>query len=376
MTRHPVHPDTVRAYLAHACEDARHWPAPEIDAQRVEAAVLEHVAKSAMDSLVVPRSPRRTTTWALAAAAGVVGMLGVLVGLHGIPTRQLPPANGPTPVADNSVVNADALVVGSSLQATTNALFVQHAGQAKWRLAAPGRAHIVALGERVVVALDEGRIDAEVVPKSVPETFAIDAEDVHVAVHGTVFSVERRRSVAEVTVKEGTVRVTARRQQRGPDEHASAGSTDEDRLLVAPAHWTLEMHPVVTADTSERVAQPAKPVVSNARPHVTAEPIAAPRPELDGQQLSPEELEQVWDRAAQLTEECFASQPSGDPHVRVSVGTQITVRIAPDGGVAIASFNPPLPSAVSNCAMQRAAQLHATPTAEGSVVSRAKTLLR
>jgi hypothetical protein len=356
----------AEALLARLSEDARAMPRPQLNAAAIDAAVLRRVARTPVESMVALRR-RSSFFWPAAGVAAAAAIVVIAAEWHGPGNDSTPlPARGQ--LAKEPGVDGSLLGVGRVLEARDHNLTVTHAGIATWRLRAHGRARIVEVGDRITVALDLGRIDAEVVPKQRPEVFAIEVERVRVAVRGTVFSVDRRGNVAEVAVSEGTVQLGSIEQR---------GATD-GRLLTAPARLSVDVRPI-EPDAQSAAAIPVLPsALARGAPkavHPAAETTAAPRQPLPDRPL-PEEVERIWEAATRVISECFAAQTSGSPNLRVSFGTQISVRLAPDGSVTIAGFNPPVPGPVSDCVDQRVAQLRSSPTDLGAVVSRPRVLTR
>lgn len=370
---------SAEAALLHLRQDARDLLNPELDANGIEQRVLAHVRHSKLDSGVLPRrrgafSRWQTYAWptvfAAAAALALVWLKAPeprsaeqAITLRGMLTRE-------------PGIDGDAIELGEVLEADARSLTIRHAGIATWRLTAPGRVRILERGERITVALEQGRIEAEVVPQSQPEVFAVEIERTRVAVHGTVFSVERRGDKAEVAVSEGSVRLGTSDQR---------GNT-QGEILRAPARTEVTVLRVAaelpeTAPSQNargRVRVHPKPWnrdtgVASAQTAATAP--SAPEPDLP-EVPAGTEIEHLWESINREVSQCFAEQPAGEPNVRVSVNTRISVVLAPDGTVAITNFEPPLSEPIQLCISQQLTTFRAQKSKLGAFMRREKMLLR
>lgn len=358
----------AEALLERLVECARNERPPQLDAAAIEAAVFARVTRSSVDSIVVLKQRSRRYLWAATALAAAAALAIVATRFHS-PAAELDASPHRGRIAQDSAIDGALLGLDQVLEAHDSDLVIRHGSIAIWRLSAKGRAHVVENGPRVSIALERGRIDAEVVPQLQPETFAVEVERTRVAVHGTVFSVERRGDTADIIVKEGSVRlgsVEKRGSNQGP-------------LIEAPTRMSVDITPVrheADAVSPRPHAAPrallpsaAKPIASAPEAAKTAQPNLPERPTAG-------ETERVWELVAQTISECFASNTTGDPNVRVSFGTQVNIRLAPDGAVSVGSLNPPVPQAVFECYESRLSQLTTPATVEGATVSRPKVLTR
>jgi len=353
--------------LTRLCEQARAVINPQLDASTIEAAVLARVARSNSDSLVVPRRAARRFLVPVAALAAAAIALVAAFGLIQRTRSNAGVARGQ--LANEPGMDGTLILPGQILEASASDLTVKHGAIVTWRLRAPGRVRVVETGSRTTLALERGRVDADVTPQHQPEVLAIEVEQLRVAVHGTVFSVERRGDVAEVVVREGKVHVSSK-----------AGNLAlPGQLLTAPSHVGFDVRPEQASAEPwpievKRPAKPTHPVsAASVRPVV-----AAPTPSVEAlaERPSAAEIEHIWEASAREVANCFAAQPGGDPTLRVSFATQVQLRIAPDGTVSVAGFVPPVPPTVLRCAEGSIATLHAAPTEVGASVSRPKVLTR
>jgi hypothetical protein len=353
--------------LARLCREARQSLDPKLDATAIEAAVMARVARSPKDSVVVPR--RKTWKHFGPAAVLAIATTFALFAPHWLDRHARSTAVSTRgQLAEEPGMDGALLAIGQVVEARNRDLTIKHSGIATWRLRSPGRARVVETSPRITLALEHGHVDVEAVPQPQPEIFAIEVEQLRVAVHGTVFSVERRGDIAEVVVKQGTVRVGSN-QQRG---------ATQGQLLTAPSRASIDVRPEETEEPSRAAAvmAPAKhlPLASTQSTHPAAA-ATPPRPALE-ERPSIEEVERIWDAARREISDCFAAQTGGDPSLRVSFGTEVQLRLAPDGEVSIAAFVPPVPQNVRSCADQRVSLLRTAPTDLGTVVNRPTVLTR
>ncbi|MGE5783055.1 MAG: FecR family protein [Myxococcales bacterium] len=367
------------ATLLHLCQEARQLLDPKLDADAIEQRVLAHVQHSKLDSGVLPRKGGAFTRWqiyawpvAFAAAAALA-----LVWLKAPDPRtaeQAPMVRGM--LTQEAGLDGNAIELGEVLEADTQSLTIRHAGIATWRLSAPGRVRILERGARITVSLEQGRIEAEVVPQSQPEVFAVEIERTRVAVHGTVFSVERRDDKAAIAVSEGSVRLGTSDQR---------GST-QGQILSAPARTEvtvlrLEAEPpevTPSRNAKARVRLQPKPWTRDASAASAQTAIVAPSaPDPDLPEVpSAAEIEHLWESINREVSQCFAEQPAGEPNVRVSVNTRISVVLAPDGTVAITNCEPPLSEPIQQCISQQLTTFRAQKSKLGAFMRREKMLLR
>jgi ferric-dicitrate binding protein FerR (iron transport regulator) len=124
------------------------------------------------------------------------------------------------------VPNGARLAKGSTVETTygVQALF-ELAGHASWLLEDDSRAAVKA-DAPLVLSLERGAIEAEIVSVPSGEAFAVDVGEVRIAVHGTHLRVARHADRVTVDLSEGVVSI---------GEPPRFGST-YGALVVAPAH--------------------------------------------------------------------------------------------------------------------------------------------
>jgi hypothetical protein len=234
------------------------------------------------------------------------------------------------------------------------------------------RAHVSAAGEPLVLGLDNGVIEAQVAPVSVGEAFAVDvATDrgvVRVAVHGTHLRVARAGNRVTVDLTEGVVSigvpprtgVTYGTIVTAP-AHVELDATDLRTLRVdhtpeaVRAAIPLSTHDVTAAVRPETAATAAAPSLPAPAPlastakgavlrptEIAAAPIKLERPKAP---LPPR------DAITAAIRDCAAARSrSGD--VRVTVTSNLRLRVSGAGEVESAQFSPPLLPEIQSCAAQ------------------------
>lgn len=232
------------------------------------------------------------------------------------------------------------------------------------------RARVKSAGESLVLGLEHGVIEAQVVPVASGEAFAVDIATerslVRVAVHGTHLRVAREGNRVVVDLTEGVVSigvpprtgVTYGTTVSAP-AHVELDATDLGTLRVdhgpaaVRAAIPLGYHETTAAlprpDTAAAPIQAAQPeTVASAAPPKAARPegtSAAPKPEAPKAALPPR------DAIAVAVRECAASRSrSGDVHVTVS--SNLRLRVSAGGVVESAQFSPPLLPEIQSCAAQ------------------------
>jgi hypothetical protein len=220
----------------------------------------------------------------------------------------------------------------------------------------------------LVVALEHGAIEAEVVPVAQGEAFAVDVADLRVAVHGTHLRVARAGSRVVIDLSEGIVSLG-----RAPRVGSTYG-----KLVNAPAHVEIDLDHVdldkldVKVDhaaESVRAASPLREFVGSSRQaaaagtqvaHVSSPPAAhtIPRPAVAAKKddrksdsaLAPSAPDpNPKETILHAIEACAQAKPlpSG---VSATVSSTLQLKVNDDGTVESARFDPPLSPEVQSCA--------------------------
>jgi hypothetical protein len=238
-------------------------------------------------------------------------------------------------------------------------------GVATWTLEPHGRVVVRTVSEPHVVELEHGTLVAEVVPRhdtdELVESFAVEAGTTRVAVHGTVFSVQRSGDRVTVDVMRGSVAVGPA-GHRGPtvghllvSPARAAFSTHGGRLLDVLPRPAEDLPPVAVRHESEPSAPlPGAPAIAPPalEPAPTPRPIAhgpegshaspeAPAPPMIEPPAAPPPLD--VDEARAIVVACLTGsmgKATGDTVVTVS--SQVTAHVGSDGTIGSVRFAPPL----------------------------------
>jgi hypothetical protein len=399
--------DEIRAVRV-MVDELRALPTPELPWDAIEQRLLARLDR---DGQVLSFPVRRglgsnplVRVFGLAAAAAAI-TLGVthLAGLGDAPYAAAPRveavrvaaapgprhvdaaavASAPGPAGQRGERDLGQLAVGDVVEAGAAPVTFSRAGLVAWTLDAGSVARVRSLGDAGtgvghMVALERGRIAAQVVPRDASEglveAFIVEVQGTRVAVHGTAFSVTVEPDRVIVDVEHGAVAV-------GPAGHVGATT---GHLLVGPARASfsldggrtarmlarpaalaaaLEPAPAAPAPVPARAlslgeppapspaapipaAHPSLPVVVAAAPPPAPEPAAvpAPAPAAEPAPLTVATIRGRLDR-------CFRSTHDlGALAVEMSVSSTLRLQLNADGTVLSARFDPPLKPEFVSCA--------------------------
>lgn len=245
-------------------------------------------------------------------------------------------------------------------------------GGVSWILESGSRATVTHVHGALVLALQGGTVEAQVVPVASGEAFAVDIDGARVAVHGTHLRVARVMDHVTIDLTQGVISL---------GEAPRVGTTI-GTLITAPAHAEFTatdprgsltvthdpgaIRPALAIDTGVEVTKPAAVVAVGtaqqphakadapvdvhaqpAQPHAAVAPagagLAAPAPQ------SPTPDPNAADVLASVVRTCFADRTSAQD-VIVEVKTRLHVELDADGEVRSARFDPPVPPDVNACA--------------------------
>ena len=272
------------------------------------------------------------------------------------------------------------LAIGQDLSAVRESLVVEHPGIARWSLAPGGKATLAAKGQYLTIRLNVGRIDAEVVPSRQPESFAVEAGSLRIAVHGTTFTVEKHAEFVVVSVRAGTV-VVGFASQPGQTIGSLLDAPRTERFAIAP---NQDRDPAAKHDESPPGPVPSRPKMAG----TSSVSLAANASDESSAHVDtrlndhPSRVEQevALDAVRAAAEKCFTqaknNEPTRDSHVVVQVDTQLTITIAPSGSIADASFAPPVPESILACTLREMSDWLTSPSKLGSSASRPIMLTR
>jgi ferric-dicitrate binding protein FerR (iron transport regulator) len=346
----------IRA-LRHLIHEMSAEPEPELDWDRLESRLMEKVGEAPR-----PVARRGGWRWALAGAAAVLVAGGALV-LRAPPepanVSERPPAAERPALPASGPVDGAKLSVGAAVVSTQSAREVTHAGRARWTLEPASRAVLTESAERLGVRLEAGALLAEVVPGSAREAFAVEAGELRVAVHGTIFRVELGADRVLVGVREGVVSVAPRTPGTGQSWLLGAG--DQGSFSLNGSVGTVQRA------TSETTA-PAQPAPGRSARRRSAAGVPAEQAALP-EAPAPAELERGLDDVAARTTRCFNEHTSRG-EVRVVARTNIKLEVLADGSAGSLEFDPPLAPAVEKCIENAGAAARFPRSRSGATVER------
>jgi len=327
MTERGVHEEKALETLL---SEVRREPLPHVAWDAVEASLLARIERGEH----VPSVARGSRRWPwLVAAAAMVTVLAAYVGVRGRSrsggTRAALHDSSGRASIDPSRIDGDALTLGAIVVAGATPVSVEHRGHVTWTLDPNGQARIESVGDVITLALDRGTLTAHVTKSPRPESFVVRVERTRVAVHGTVFRVERRDGTSLIAVQEGVVAVGPLEKQgfllRAPD---TAVVTFDGLRADAPA-----------ADRALASGQGSEPASARAKEHNRA---ASSREE---ERLASAEVERV----VASVRTCFGQLTVSGGDLRITVSTHMSLVVTPAGKIAEAEFEPPLVPAVRSC---------------------------
>jgi hypothetical protein len=388
-------PGASRA-LRSMIDELRAEAPPELKWDEIERKLMIDVVKSdaarAAKEAAAPRSPFMQM-FAFAAAAALIA-LGVSTANSGATTAtariapvaidvaKIAAAPGEPGARDLAKLDAGDVIVTSGAPVT-----FRREGVVAFTVAPSSRITVRSVGDSrgvgTTIALEQGSIRAEVVPRpaseGLVEAFAVQIESTRVAVHGTAFSVGRTETGIVVDVEHGTVAV-------GPT--GNVGVTT-GHILVGPSRASFSLDGGRTSRLLARDPAPVAPVIA-AAPAIAAAPLAGSLAALDPQEPAPSLLGVHPAIPAHLTvaaidaapapmpidaapaapaipapraalnevvisarlHECFerASLGVADQTNAVSVVSTLHLTLQADGSVRSAIFDPPLKPELMACA--------------------------
>lgn len=341
--------------LAQVVLETREQDIGDVDWDRVEKGLLARI-----DSDVASEQrPAQSWRWvaSLAAAAMIALGVGALVSRGNAPVAHAP--DGPARVAARvhtaAAIDGSELALGDEVHATDAPSTVEHRGLAKWTLMAGSRAVVRETGQTVTLRLESGAVEAEVVPRAQPETFAVEAGLARVAVHGTAFRVELRSGKLQVSVREGVVGVSPVADRgKAPKWRLEPGDSGEFELTGQTGNVNRAVD--AKSDSEARREDP----VRGGSP-LRAEPPAA-------------DVNRALDELSRTASACFTRHTSNETGVRVRVETVLRAQVSPSGSVSAVTFDPPLAPAVSNCIQSSAQRIRLPASTRGVSAQRALLL--
>lgn len=320
--------------LVRVVGEIRQEPDPDLDWDGLERKLLSDIERGRQ-----PRYPARSRGPVLIGALSLAAAAVFALAIWGWSRSPVSTVSDVAVAVEDTAprtLNGKDLEVGQRLTTGERPLSVKHAGLGSWLLDARSSSEVRANGETVVVQLQSGSLSASIVPSARPETFVVEVGNVRVAVHGTRFSVRRDADQAYVEVSEGVVAVSTQRQPEQTLLEAPASGrfhlTGKDAGRALEASGTV--HPV-------RTSEPTRPEKVQATQNTAS------------RELTFSDVEAGLAEVENVLRQCLAESTSARDKVKVSLETQVTLRIDAQGRVERYGFSPPLAPTLDVCADQR-----------------------
>jgi hypothetical protein len=266
------------------------------------------------------------------------------------------------------------LRLGNVVETRGTSVTVERPGKLSMILEAGTHATVTHVQGALVLALDTGAVEAQVVPVPSGEAFAVDVMGTRVAVHGTHLRVARDHDQVAVDLNEGVVVVGAAPREgstvgtlvtapahadfAAPDLAASLKVTHEASAVRPPNGIAVSAQPAAPGTVSV-AAVPAAPATTSrpegARPPaLAAAPVVRPAALAPPAGAAPAPSVPAADPNAAATlaaavRACVTAHPSPE-NVTVVVNTTLHVDLDADGNVKAARFEPPVAPDVNTCA--------------------------
>jgi hypothetical protein len=361
---------------------------PEPDWSKIEAKLMARVAEEKPELIEDVRSSRRAHVIRFGAVALAAAAAFALVVRRDVtitdPTAQIsaePTAGnvrwtegaGEVRVAGLTALAGQAIRAGDLIEADGARAVLERPRKVTWLLDhgdQPGlaRARVKSAGESLVVGLEEGVIEAQVVPVATGEAFAVDvaAEGklARVAVHGTHLRIAFAGTKMTVDLTEGVVSIGVPPRTGATygtlvtaPAHVEADVTDLEHTLkidhkneVVRAAVPLTHEPVAVAPKEPAQAKLAAATPPTLPPHgaaTTPDPVVpAPAPKPEAAKPSPPR-EAIIESVRQCA--LLKSSPGS---ARVTISTTVKLKVNPSGDIGLVVFDPPLHPDIQFCAAQ------------------------
>jgi hypothetical protein len=346
-------------WLREMAEEVAQAPTQQLNWDRIEQGVFERL--DTRGPRLLPRPSVAAWPRVLGAAAVAAVAAGLVFTASRTPGNPLDPTAASVARPDDSP-QSNGVRAQAELVAKDHPVTFEHAGWARFRLSHPGRLRVLRMDDHVALHLLEGKVEADVTRQNIDEAVTVRAGNLRVSVHGTLFSVELRDGTLRVQVERGSVAV-------GP---ASRGVT-EGWLVTAPSTGVFDLarsrrlHGFPSVSDPISLVPPPSPSTASASPKVETEiepapdakapsrspapvdppaPIAPSLPEVLTADLAAATLQTI----AQGVTACHRNAVPSTDGVTIRAQTRISIRVAPDGHVVFARFDPPLSPRAQTCA--------------------------
>jgi hypothetical protein len=351
-------------WLREMAEEVAQAPSQELNWDRIEQGVFDRL--DARGPRLLPRPSVAAWPRVLGAAAVAAVAAGLVLTASRSPSTPLDPTVAPVALQQDDVPQGEGMELPTELVAKDHPVTFEHAGWARFRLSHPGRLRVLRMDDRVALHLLEGKVEADVTRQNIDEAVTVRAGNLRVAVHGTLFSVELREGTLRVQVERGSVAVGP--ASRGATEgwlvtgpstgvfdlarsrrlHGFPSVSDPISLVPPPAPTTASASPKVETEV-EPTSDPKAPSLSPA-PVAPRAPIAPSLPEALPEVLTADLAAATLRSITQGVTACHRNAVPSTDGVTIRAQTRISIRVAPDGHVVFARFDPPLSPRAQTCA--------------------------
>lgn len=357
--------DRPNALLAATLAEAKAEREPERDWDAASDALFARLEREKVASR---RTERSRVVWlsfagAVAAAAAAVFYLrnpapqpNPPVAVHDTSVGTLVSANGAAVTVSGSKVSDGYALRGGDVVSVSggNAVFSQE-GKVRFSIESGSEVSVTHPTAPLILALAIGATEADVTPVPTGDAFAVDVASksgavARVAVHGTHLRVARQGDHVVVDLTEGVVAIGGVANGESTIVHAPAhvefDATDAAHTVVinraadavraadTTVHQASVAAPPATVAATHPLGHSSPGAVSAVKPVDTATPAAIVDPE----------------RAlSQAVQGCIVSVPSST-QVSLTFESKLSLRLADDGSVQSALFDPPLPVEARECA--------------------------
>jgi len=281
--------------------------------------------------------------------------------------------DGPVLVDGASVSRGTSLRLGNVLEPRGANVTVERPGKLTMILERGSRVRVTQVVGTLVLALEQGAVEARVVPVASGQAFALDIQDARVAVHGTHFRVARTGARVAVDLSEGVVsigRVLEVGAMRAPlvtaPAHAEFVATDVAGTLTVTHEPSALRAPAVIRSAAPTTVvatlPPQRPRTETAPTRSVSPEAGADRPETHAGKAAPPAAEprsdaDVEGELANAVRACMAERPHAE-NVTIVVSTTLLLDLNADGSVRAARFEPPVALDVNECATKSIYKTH------------------
>ncbi len=380
--------DPFDKLMAEVRRDLGTAEAKSVDWSSVDAALFERIARAQRAERARCAVRRRPGVTVAAVALGAVAVVGaLLVG------RTREPIGGESAIAPESagtiiaidgtgsvrvdgapVSSGVGLRLGSVLETRAAQATIERPGKLTMTLEPDSRAAVTHVRGSLIVSLERGAVEAQVVPVTTGEAFAVDVGSSRVAVHGTHLRVARAGDRVVVDLSEGVIAVGVA-PRLGPIEGALVNAPAHVEFMATDALGTLtETHdPAAVLGAHARSGALTAPKNPPSRPaeSVASRPGSPPGSSLPTEgRPEPRSTSNTVPKSASAAPDpspigaitaavrrCMAERPRAD-NVTVVVNTTLHLDLADDGTVRAARFEPPVAPDVNGCAAQSIYKSH------------------